>query len=258
MKTKTFYDKYPFFYDDPEKERLVMEELPLGKFVKKYIKEDSKVVDVGCGCGIKAKYILKRINLKDYTGIDISKKSLDIAKILNPGIKTINASNTDLPIPSNYADIVISDGVIHHTESPYTSFKEIVRIIKEGGKVYLSTYNREHLFYWAYRLSDFLRLLRKVHLDFINKLIFFPFYFLFWNQLGIILLYKKFKLISLKESWAMFNDNVMAPIAYYYYSDDILLWCDINNINVLEKETYIYGQMLSYVLEKKAGKAHVH
>ena len=56
----------------------------------------------------------------------------------------------------------------------------------------------------------------------------------------------------------MFNDNVMAPIAYYYYSDDILLWCDINNINVLEKETYIYGQMLSYVLEKKAGKAHVH
>src|SRR3989344_1091988 len=115
MKTKTFYDKYPFFYNDPEKERLVMEELPFGKFVKEYIKEDSNVIDVGCGCGIKASYILKRIKVKNYTGIDLSKKSLDLAKKLNPEIKTVNASNTDLPIPSNSADIVISDGVIHHT-----------------------------------------------------------------------------------------------------------------------------------------------
>src|SRR3990167_1197072 len=155
--SKTFYDKHPFFYNSPEKERLVMEELPLGKFIKTYIKEDSKVVDVGCGCGIKAKYILKRIKVKEYTGVDLSKESLDIAKKLNPEIKTVNASNTDLPIPSDYADIIISDGVIHHTESPYTSFKEIVRIAKKGAKIYLSTYNREHLFYWAYRFASVLR-----------------------------------------------------------------------------------------------------
>src|SRR3990167_2009032 len=226
---KTFYDKHPFFYNSPEKERLVMEELPLGKFVKQYIKEDSIVMDVGCGCGIKASYILKRIKVKDYTGIDLSKESLKIAKELNPEIKILNLSNTDLfSIPSNSADIVISDGVIHHTLSPYTSFKEIVRIAKKGAKIYISTYNREHLFYCAYRMASFLRLLRKVHLDIINKLIFFPFYFLFWNQLGIILLYKKFKLISLKESWAMFNDNVMTPKARYYYNDEILLWCDVH------------------------------
>src|SRR3990167_9951657 len=155
---KTFYDKHPFFYNDPEKERLVMEELPLGRFVKEYIKEDSKVVDVGCGCGIKASYILKRIKVKNYTGIDLSKESLKIAKELNPGITTLNLSNTDLfSIPSNSADIVISDGVIHHTLSPYTSFKEVVRIAKKGAKIYISTYNREHLFYWAYRFASVLR-----------------------------------------------------------------------------------------------------
>ena len=252
LEIKTFYYKHPFFYNDPEKERLVMEELPLGRFVKEYIKEDSKVVDVGCGCGIKASYILKRIKVKDYMGIDLSKESLNIAKELNPEIKTLNLSNTDLfSIPSNSADIVISDGVIHHTESPYTSFKEVVRIAKKGAKIYISTYNREHLFYWAYRLSAFLRLLRRIHLDIINKIVFFPFYFMFWNQLGVILLYKKFKIISLKESWAMFNDNVITPKARYYYNDEILLWCDVHKVKVIESTDYIYGQMLSYVLEKE-------
>src|SRR3989344_7298560 len=142
-KEKTFYDKYPFYYDTIEKKKLVMDVFPLGNFVKKYIKKEFKVVDVGCGCGVKAKYIIEVASVKDYTGIDLSKESLEFAKKNNPTIKVINASNVNLPLDSNYADIVISDGVIHHTESPYTSFKEIVRIIKEGGKVYLSTYNRE-------------------------------------------------------------------------------------------------------------------
>ena len=250
MTQESFYDKYPFYYEDEEKKTLVLNKFPIGKFIKNYIKEDSILVDVGCGCGIKAKYILDTVKVKDYTGIDYSIKSLEIAKANNHSMKAVHASALNIPLESDYADIVISDGVIHHTESPYASFKEIIRIAKKGAKIYISTYNREHLFYWAYRLSSVLRFLRRIHLDIINMIIFFPFYFLFWNQLGIILLYKKFKLIGIKESWAMFNDNVMTPKAYYYYNDDILLWCDVHNLKVIEATTYVYGQMLSYVLEK--------
>ena len=251
MENRTFYDEHPFYYDNPEKEMLVMNKLPLGNFVEKYIKENSKVADVGCGCGIKAKYILKRKRIKDYTGVDLSEESLKIAKKLNPTIKTLNLSNTDMSfIHSNSLDIVISDGVIHHTESPYTSFKEIVRIAKKGAKIYLSTYNREHLFYWAYRFSSILRFLRRIHLGIINKIIVFPLFYVFWMQIGTYKLYKKFKLIPIKEAWLVFNDNLMTPKAYYYYNDDILLWCDVNNVKVLESTTYVYGQMLSYVLEK--------
>ena len=133
-KEKTFYDKHPFFYYDPEKEKLVMETFPLGGFVKKYIKKDSVVVDVGCGCGIKASYILKRVQVRNYTGIDLSKESLKIAQNFNPGIKIINASNTELPILSNFADIVISDGVIHHTELPTLHLKKSLELQRKGLK----------------------------------------------------------------------------------------------------------------------------
>ncbi|MBI2107433.1 class I SAM-dependent methyltransferase [Candidatus Woesearchaeota archaeon] len=247
---QSFYDKYPFYYEGEEKKNLVLNEFPLGRFIKKYIKEDSILVDVGCGCGIKAKYILDTIKVKDYTGLDFSENSLKITKKHNPNIKTIHASATKIPLPSNYSNIVISDGVIHHTDSPYTSFKEITRIAKKGAKIYISTYNREHLFYWAYRFSSVLRFLRKIHLDILNKIIFFPLFYLFWMQIGTLRLYKKFKFVPLKQAWLVFNDNLMTPIARYYYNDEILLWCDVNKLKVLEQTTYVYGQMLSYVLEK--------
>ena len=251
MVKETFYDKYPFYYEDEEKKSLVLNHFPLGRFIKQYIKEDSILVDVGCGCGIKAKYILDTVKVKNYTAIDFSIKSLEIAKANNHSIRAIHASALNIPLGDDFADIVISDGVIHHTDSPYTSFKEIARIAKKGAKIYISTYNREHLFYWAYRFASVLRFLRRIHLDILNKVIAFPPFYVFWMQLGTLMLYKKFKFIHVKEAWLTFNDNLMTPIARYYYRDEILLWCDVNKLKVLETTTYVYGQMLSYVLEKE-------
>ena len=52
----------------------------------------------------------------------------------------IVASNLSLPFPDGIADRMISDGVIHHTTSPFNAFAECCRVLKPGGLLYLAVY----------------------------------------------------------------------------------------------------------------------
>jgi SAM-dependent methyltransferase len=42
-------------------------------------------------------------------------------------------------IPSNYFDIIICTEVLEHTLNPFNAVKELHRILKPGGKIYVST-----------------------------------------------------------------------------------------------------------------------
>jgi SAM-dependent methyltransferase len=50
------------------------------------------------------------------------------------------ADNLHLPLADGTADVVISDGVIHHTEDPQAAFLENFRVLKPGGRMYLAVY----------------------------------------------------------------------------------------------------------------------
>jgi SAM-dependent methyltransferase len=50
------------------------------------------------------------------------------------------ADNLALPVRSAVADLVVSDGVIHHTSDPRTSFLENARVVRPGGLLYLTVY----------------------------------------------------------------------------------------------------------------------
>ena len=49
------------------------------------------------------------------------------------------------------ADVVISDGVIHHTDDPFVSFSENCRILKPGGRMYLAVYKPTGRYPWLYK-----------------------------------------------------------------------------------------------------------
>ncbi len=98
-----------------------------------------KVLDLGCGSGIYSEILKSRGAI--VSGIDISKKMIDIAKSQVDGIDFKVGSVYKLPYRSNYFDIVLAALVIHYFDDLEAAFREIRRVLKKGGYFVFSTDN---------------------------------------------------------------------------------------------------------------------
>ena len=84
-----FYSKNRIkWLDFYESERKVFETVGLGKC--------ASVLDLGCGCGGLGFALKERFGITNYTGIDINKTAINIAKSLNPEGNFINSDIADL------------------------------------------------------------------------------------------------------------------------------------------------------------------
>ncbi len=59
--------------------------------------------------------------------------------------------NLNLPFADGTVDVVISDGVIHHTDDPSVAFAENSRVLKPGGQMYLAVYKPYGRYPWMYK-----------------------------------------------------------------------------------------------------------
>ena len=104
--------------------------------------DNSFLLDVGCGNG---KYL--SINEKLITfGTDRSGNLLSIAKEKNIKAQCFIADSLKLPIKSESFDAAISIAVIHHFSNELLriqALKEILRVIKKGGKVLIYVWAME-------------------------------------------------------------------------------------------------------------------
>ena len=75
-------------------------------------------------------------------GIDLSATSLAFAKefVESENLELLVGNNLSIPLNDNIADLVISDGVCHHTGDTVGAFNECVRILIPNGKLYLAVY----------------------------------------------------------------------------------------------------------------------
>lgn len=85
------------------------------------------VIDIGCGEG----FIVNCLNRPGITGVDISKKAVQIAKRKNPGCNFCAGSIYDLSFKKDSFDLVIATEVLEHLENPDRALKEIKRISKD-------------------------------------------------------------------------------------------------------------------------------
>ena len=112
--------------------------------------DNKNVLEVGCGIGTAAQTFIE--NGANYTGIDLSDKSIEIAKkrmdifnlqgnIFNANIEEIdNINNTDF-------DLIYSFGVLHHTPDIKKSIKNIHTMLKIGGEFKMMLYAKHS---WKY------------------------------------------------------------------------------------------------------------
>jgi SAM-dependent methyltransferase len=137
----------------------------LERFIPDFIDEldvrSKKVLEIGCGVGTDGLEIAGRG--ADYTAIDVSRVSLELAKEnfrLN-GLSGVflNASAESMPFLENSFDAIYSWGVLHHTPDMEKAVREVERVLKPGGKFCIMLYNRFSLVgFQLYMLYGLLRL----------------------------------------------------------------------------------------------------
>ena len=100
----------------------------------KHIKK-SKILDIGTGSGVIASEIGK-ISKKAYS-VDIVDE-----RVIKNNFTFKKINNENLPFKDNEFDIVISNHVMAHVKYDELHLKEIERVLKDDGVVYLSMLNK--------------------------------------------------------------------------------------------------------------------
>ena len=101
-----------------------------------------KVLEIGCGLGWFALNCLEK-NVGQYVGIENQKHNLIAAKknISDSRIEFHETSALELPYPDQSFDTLVIFDVIEHLpiDSEPRLFNEMFRVLKDGGKIFMST-----------------------------------------------------------------------------------------------------------------------
>jgi SAM-dependent methyltransferase len=96
--------------------------------------KDKLLVDFGCG-DMPYRPIIEPLTAK-YLGVDLN---------INPKAEHFVDFDSKTTLPDNYCDIVLSNQVLEHVDSPDGYLNEAFRILKPGGALVISTHG-----YWFY------------------------------------------------------------------------------------------------------------
>jgi ubiquinone/menaquinone biosynthesis C-methylase UbiE len=149
-RTRRHYDNYPFDAITPEDEQQPrnIQPKPFIDFCELYLQQQMSALDIGCGPGRATMYLYA--SGAGVTAVDISATSLGRARKRTPNANFVRATTMSLPFRNASFDLVVSDGVIHHTPKAHSAFVESVRVLREGGYLYLGVYNRQRYYYYVY------------------------------------------------------------------------------------------------------------
>lgn len=125
---------------------------------KRFINDDSKILDIGCGTG-RTTFGLYKLGYKDVIGLDLTPKMIESAKTLQQSIGSefefIVGNACDLNFQDNTFDICIFsfNGFmqIPQAYNRLIAMKEINRVLKPGGHFIFTTHdraNKEWLWFW--------------------------------------------------------------------------------------------------------------
>lgn len=149
QKMKAFYEETPFpNYEDIDSKWALVEKAEKGFFanlLNKQIKNGSKILEAGCGTGQLTNYLGIQSGRMVYGG-DMCLHSLRLAESFREKNGIHNAAFLQMNLfkpafkPETF-DIVISNGVLHHTSDPYGGFVSILKLLKKGGYIVVGLYN---------------------------------------------------------------------------------------------------------------------
>jgi len=114
----------------------------LSKEIAKIVNPDreTSLLDIGCGWGLLLKELHNMDRELKLYGIDISPKMVHVAKLKLKNIdhvEIIEGSADKLPYKNNSFEYITCILSFHHHPNSLQSLKEMFRVLKPGGKVFL-------------------------------------------------------------------------------------------------------------------------
>jgi SAM-dependent methyltransferase len=109
-------------------------------------------VDLGCGTGAFTRRLC-RLDLK-LTGMDISPRSIDRARVVGGGPDYLVGDISQSALPPATFDFAVLSGVLHHltaSEDRVRTLREALRLLKPGGRVFSYDPNAASPSMWLYR-----------------------------------------------------------------------------------------------------------
>ena len=145
---KAFYEDTPFpNYDDHDSVRALVEKSRRGVYARRLdetLPYNISVLEVGCGTGQLTNFL--GISCRRAVGTDMCMNSLRLGEAFSRehGLTRVQFMQMNLfrPIfsPASF-DVILCNGVLHHTADPAGGLVSILGLLKPGGHVVLGLYN---------------------------------------------------------------------------------------------------------------------
>jgi len=148
-RVKAFYEKTPFpNYNGHDSARSLIESSRRGIYARaldEAIPYNSSVLEVGCGTGQLSNFL--GISCRRVTGVDLCLNSLRLAERFRSeqSLKQVRFLQINLfrpPFQAKQFDVILCNGVLHHTSDPYGGFKGLLPLLRPGGYIVIGLYNK--------------------------------------------------------------------------------------------------------------------
>lgn len=128
-----------------------------------YLRDNSSILDVGCGNGRLLDFFHANHCAISYTGVDVATPFLQIAQETHPDFHFVHGSLPGpLPFPDQSFDISFAIAVFHHIPKPFqlASARELFRVTRNSGRIFVSVWN---LFQKRFRWHRFRAFSRSIY-----------------------------------------------------------------------------------------------
>jgi SAM-dependent methyltransferase len=146
---RSFYEENPFpDYEDLDSDWSLRERAQRGVFARlldEQIPHDARILEVGCGTGQLSNFLSMRWGRVVF-GSDLSLPSLRLGREFSVRHRLENVAFLQMNLfrpafkPESF-DVVICNGVLHHTADPFRGLRSISQLAKPGGYVLVGLYN---------------------------------------------------------------------------------------------------------------------
>ncbi|HET6147622.1 MAG TPA: class I SAM-dependent methyltransferase [Polyangia bacterium] len=143
--TQTYYDRFSATYEAERHHgyHQLVDELEL-QLIRQYGK-GRDVFEAGCGTGLLLREAAQVA--RSAVGLDLSRGMLGTARAR--GLRVVQGSLTEVPLPSESVDLVYSMKVLAHIPPIEQALAELARLVRPGGHLLLEFYNPYSLRYLA-------------------------------------------------------------------------------------------------------------
>jgi len=133
----TYFFNYGYWDDNTQDQKSACENL-VEKLLSFIPAKDGSILDVACGVGGTARYLLKYYEPQNITGVNISEKQLETCRQIVPGATFLQMDATSLNFGNQFFNNIICLEAVFHFHTRIKFLQEAYRVLKSSGTLVLS------------------------------------------------------------------------------------------------------------------------